>query len=307
METDKILNIIIACFMALITFYLIILYLKSEAFKTYSCYNIIFMSIVILLDCILQIIPRKFGNDGEYEGWEYILNLALIFFDKLILSILSMQVIVLYLGIIHTELYFKSEKRIFIIGVIISLIVSGSLAAVYSSIRWVTNADGVYIYDEEEENDNKDETGESKERTLTRKVLDIIFSGILFVANVFCLIVVMSHISKKNKEAKAGIIEDLGYNRQLIRFLFIFFINIIAIVVSGIIINFKLLKKYDEIIYLIVCFVIDLCYSINKTVYVETMKLFCRNVEVNEEGKQVPLKKVSTFGDEDEGGDDNED
>ena len=49
----------------------------------------------------------------------------------------------------------------------------------------------------------------------------------------------MVHISKKNKEAKAGIIEDLGYERQLIRFLFIFFINIIAIAVSGIIMNFK--------------------------------------------------------------------
>ena len=116
----------------------------------------------------------------------------------------------------------------------------------------------------------------------------------------------MTHISKKNKQAKAGIIEDLGYDKQLIRFLFIFFINIIAIVVSGVIMNFQLIKDYDEIIYLVVCFVIDLCFSINKTVYMETLKIFCKKVQVDEEGKKYELKKKSTF-DEEDGGDDEED
>ena len=73
--------------MFLITLFLTILYIKSEAFHTYSCYNIILMSIVILLDCILKFIPKNYGNDGEYEYLEYVLNLLTIFFDKLILAL----------------------------------------------------------------------------------------------------------------------------------------------------------------------------------------------------------------------------
>ena len=297
----KILQIIVAILMALITLYLTILYIKSEAFHTYSCYNIILMSIVILLDSLLQLVPKGFGSDGEYEGWEYVKDLVTIFFDKMILSVLAMQVIVLYMGIIHSKYYFEHEKVIFIVGTIVSAIISGVLAAIYCSIRWVQVGD-VYIYDENEENDDAEQ--EVGKRTLTRKILEAIFCGVLFLANVFCLIVVMAHISKKNKEAKAGIIEDLGYERQLIRFLFIFFINIIAIAVSGIIMNFKLLKDTDEIIYLVVCFAIDLCYSVNKTVYVETVKLFCKKAQFNEEGEQVQLKKMSTFGEETDGNDD---
>jgi hypothetical protein len=301
MDFVYLLQIIVAILMALITLYLTILYIKSEAFHTYSCYNIILMSIVILLDSLLQLIPKGFGSDGEYEGWEYVKDLVTIFFDKMILSVLAMQVIVLYMGIIHSKYYFEHEKVIFIVGTIVSAIISGVLAAIYSSIRWVEK-DGIYIYDEDEENDTADQ--EASKRTLSRKVIEAIFCGVLFLANVFCLVVVMSHISKKNKEAKAGIIEDLGYERQLIRFLFIFFINIIAIAVSGIIMNFKLMKKSDEIIYLVVCFAIDLCYSVNKTVYVETVKLFCKKAQFNEEGEQVQLKKMSTFGEETDGNDD---
>ena len=89
--TDLVLQIIFAFFMALITLYLTILYIKSEAFHTYSCYNIILMSIVLLLDCILKMIP----SDSGTEGFEFVLAIIKNFFDKMILAVLSMQVLVL--------------------------------------------------------------------------------------------------------------------------------------------------------------------------------------------------------------------
>ena len=150
MDGYYILSIIFACLMALITLYLTILYIKSEAFHTYSCYNIILMSIVILCDSLLQLIPKSFGTDGEYEGWEYIKDLVTIFFDKMILAVLLMQVIVLYMGIIHSKYYFEHEKIIFIVGTIVCAIIAGVLAAIYSSIRWVQNKEGIYIYDEDD-------------------------------------------------------------------------------------------------------------------------------------------------------------
>ena len=38
---------------------------------------------------------------------------------------------------------------------------------------------------------------------------------IILTINVFCIAVVLSYISKKNKQAKEGLIEDLGYKNQL--------------------------------------------------------------------------------------------
>ena len=126
------------------------------------------MSIVILLECILQFVPSGFGDDGQYEGFEFIIGFLRNFFAKLIMLILSLQVIVLYIGIIHTDYYYTHEKSIFIIGTIVSLIASGVLGGIYASIRWVKNKDGIYIYDEKDENDDNDENQDIKKIKILR-------------------------------------------------------------------------------------------------------------------------------------------
>ena len=305
-DIARIINIIVAIFMAIITLYLIILYIKSESFHTYSCYYIIIMSAVILLDCLLQLFPSSFGGQGEYEGWEFLKDLVTIFFDKLILTISTMQIIVIYMAVIHSNYFISNERKVFIGGIVISLIISGGLAAIYSSIRWVTLPEGITIYDENESDDVKGE--ESYKRTLARKVIEGIFCIILFITNVFCLGVVLGHISKKRKEQKEGNTEDvIDYEKQLARFLVILFINVIAILISGIVINLNLSYDYDEIIYLVVCFAMDLCYSINKTLYRETLKLFKIRKYSNENEEKMELKKISTFGEEFNDNNDDED
>ena len=311
METNRIVQIIIACLMALVIFYLIILYIKSEAFKSYSCYNIILMSSVIFLDCILKIVPNKLGSDESYEGWEFVISIIRNFLDKMILSVLSLQVVIVYTGIIHTEFYYSHEKSIFIVGDVACAIVSGVLAFIYSSIRWVkkNENDEKMIFVENDDFDNY--AGEMRKRNLSKKIIEIIFCGIIFVLNVFLLVVVISHISKKRKDAKAGLIQDLGYGKQLLRFSFIFSINVIAIIFTGVIINFDAdigLKQYNEIcqlIYLVFCFIIDLCFMVNNTVYQETLRLFCKKKFLKENGFDIAneLQSMSTFGQNDEEGD----
>ena len=216
----------------------------------------------------------------------------------MILTISSMEVIVIYMGIIHSEYYISHEKSVFIGGLVTCTIISGVLSAIYSSIRWIKDKNRTY-YNEEEATDQTDE--EAKEimikRIEARHGLEIIFCVVLFIGNCFCLIVIMAYISKKKKEVKAGIIEDsINYEKQLIRFLFIFFINIIALAISSTIMNYKLLGEYDGIVYLVICFAIDLCYSINNTVYAETLRIFYKKKQYDEEGKYIGLKKTSTFG-----------
>ena len=84
------------------------------------------MSSVIFLDCVLKIFPNKLSNDESYEGWEFILSTIKNFLDKMILSVLSLQVVIVYTALIHTEFYYSHEKSIFIIGDVVCTIVSGS-------------------------------------------------------------------------------------------------------------------------------------------------------------------------------------
>lgn len=296
------LQYIFLAFMLLITLFLTFLYIKSKEFKTYSCYNIIIMSIVIFIGALINILlPTDEGN----ESVQFILGFLKDFFNKLIMVILTMQVVVLYLGIMYTEVYYTREKLIFIIGIIASVAISVVIAILFNGLKMV---DGEYI---EYLSDYKDEKNRGMDDELDRRfksiiVIEEIFCGIAFIVNVFCLIVVMNYISRKNRDAQAGLIEDLGYKKQLIRFVFIFFLNLIAIASSSIFLVFEVFDpKTNQSIYLATCFIIDLCYSINKTVYKETLKIFCRKEENDENSTE--LKKKSTFDEDNTGGDDEED
>ena len=74
------------------------------------------MSIVPLLDCLLKLVSDKLSDDESLEGLEFVASLIRIFLDKMILSVLSLQVIIVYTSIIHTDFYYSHEKSIFIIG-----------------------------------------------------------------------------------------------------------------------------------------------------------------------------------------------
>ena len=109
----------------------------------------------------------------------------------MILSVLSLQVVIVYAGIIHTEFYYSHEKSIVIVGDIACAIVSGALAFIYSSIRWVENKEGKMIFDEEDDNDDNTAEDEIKKRSLTKQILEIIFCGVIFIVNVFFIVVVI--------------------------------------------------------------------------------------------------------------------
>ena len=294
---------IILAFMLLITFYLTFLYIKSKEFKTYSCYNLIIMSIVIFLGAVVNIfMPKDEGNDGT----KFVLGLIKDFFNKIIMSILTMQVIVLYLGIMKTDFYYQREKIIFIVGLLASVAVSVVISILFNSLKF---DDGKYMdyLDDYKSEVNENLSDKLKRRFYTIIIIEEVFCFVILVINTFCLIVVMNYISKKNKEAKAGLIEDLGYNKQLIRFILIFFLNLIAIAASSVLLVFEVFDATtNQSIYLGTTFIIDLCYSINKTVYNETLKIFCKNKEISENSTE--LKKKNTFDEEDNGGgDDDED
>ena len=265
--------------MILIGLYLFFLFIKSKDFHGYSTYNIIVMSLTILLDNIIRIIPIK----SFPTFFHYMEAFLLVFFDKLILSILSMQIILIYIGIMWVETYYNNEKMIFIIGIITCIVVSAILATLYIAIpKDIFEADSYYYC-------VSDWGG--------KIYIDVSFNAFLLAINFFCIVVVLTYFSKKKKSAEEGTIEDLGYKRQFIRFLIIFFINILFILEIFLII-YDLLPGNIDFIYLCSCLVVDLCYSINSNVINETKKIFCKNRITNTESTEFKLNKKNSFGED---------
>ena len=291
MDSFHIVQIIISSLIAIITIYLIALFIKSEVFKSYSCFNIMLMSIILFFDCFILALTVSVGKDSN-DGGKFVLILLKTFFDKMILSVLSLQVIIVYAGIIHTDFYYSHEKSFVKIGNTVCAIISGSLAAIYSSVRWVNGK-----FDDNFDDDN---SGEIKKRALASKIIEAIFCGVNLIVIVFFLVVVIMHISKKRRQAKAGLIQDLGYGNQLLRFSLIFSVNIIAIIFEGLVVNFNkdfgisAYNKYCAIVFLVICFLIQLCFMINKTVYKETLKIFCKK-KYKETEEESRIKSISTF------------
>jgi hypothetical protein len=69
------------------------------------------MSLILTTDNIIRLTPTR----SMQTFFHYLQAFLFVFFDKMILSILSMQIIVVYIGIIMTNIYFQSEKKLFLL------------------------------------------------------------------------------------------------------------------------------------------------------------------------------------------------
>ena len=81
--------------------HVIFIYIKSKEFHSYSCAYIVILSISILVDNILRVIP--IGRQDHINALSYIQAFILTSLDKYILLALTMQVFIIYLGIMKTE------------------------------------------------------------------------------------------------------------------------------------------------------------------------------------------------------------
>ena len=247
----------------------------------------IIFSFLLSFGSLLRVIP--INKDQECSIYEDIEAFFIICFDKLILSTITMQSLIYYLGMVKTEFYFQYEKKIFFTTLSISLSLSLILAGIYI-LAFNTAVVGVYCY---------------CDNASGKIIIDVIFNSIFFLINIFCSLISLIYISQKKREAKAGLIEDLDYNHHYKRILIMFFLNMLIFVVASLK-NFELFKrKYDDLLYLATCLFIGLFNSLNKIVYKETLKIFCKK---NYEGKYLHLfMSERRKNEEDENEDSNED
>ena len=287
---------ILSALISLFTIFLIFIYIKSHILKSYPCYFNIYFCIVISLDNIIRLIPSKDNEDpdnpsGICKTQAFILSL----FDKLFLISITSYSIINYIIMINPNLYEKYTKRIYIILVFISICLALILTIIFykPGISKSSLEDSVcYV-----------KTGEN-----LKKILDTIFTCILLLIDVFCIIRILIKISRivKNCELNNNQVNKNKMKSHFWRFLFDLFLNIITFGIVILIINKKLEfinKKYiKDAIYIIICFACELFFTINGESFKEIMRIItCNKVDKYKTRKNL----VSSTEEEEE--DDNED
>ncbi len=244
----------------LITFYLIFLYLKSDTFKIYPCYNIMVLSFIIFFDNIFRIIPVN-----EIKALQYAQAYLLTFFDKFLLTTITSQCIIMYLGVCHNNLYSFYEKAIFLSNLISGIIISAIISLVYILLSKKLEDYGTYFYCQD---------------TSVKRIIDIIFNFILLLINVALTLLLLGYIATKRKKVSLGLIEDLDYGHHYTKITLMFIVNSLIFIESYLII-FDVFNKFGEgvvdLIYLVTCLLVLFYYTINKLIIKETLKIFCKN------------------------------
>ena len=139
-DTIRITTYIFNFIIIFITLYLIFLLIKSKSFKIYPCYNITILSFVIFIDNILRIIPS-----GDISFISYTQAYLLTSLDKLLLTSITSQAIITYLGVCETKIYFKNEKKIFLSTLIVGISISCILSFLYLIVAGTVEY-GTYYY-----------------------------------------------------------------------------------------------------------------------------------------------------------------
>ena len=263
----------------LIVLYVIFIYIKSKEFHSYSCAYIIILNISILIDSIFRIIPV--GDDKtKYKWLQFIQAFILASLDKYILLDLTLQVFIIYLGIMKTDFYYKHKKAIFYITFFTSMGLSFLMGGLFL-LGDVTDY-GLYWY--------------TKDNSI-KKIFDNIFNSVFLTLNTFFCIIVIINICIRKEEIEKEMLNENDYEHDLNRMIIIFITNTLIYVESFIIIHDVINIKgvYIDLIYLVSCLIVTLIYSINKFVINETKKIFCKKVLLKSKPKINTFAQTSTF------------
>ena len=244
----------------IITFYLLFLYMKSQAFYTYTCAHILNLSLILSIDNIVRIIliPNAWNH---FLILQYFQAFILVSLDKFILLVLTGQVFTIYVGVMKTDFYFEHEKAIFLTTFLGSLCLSLLLGGFYLLFGIVKY--GVYYYAQGNE---------------TKTVLDSIFNSVFLVLDTFYCVVIIYNMIRNIEKVKESMI-DKDYEHHLIKLVLMFFSNTLLFVESFLILYDKLPVPDNciDLVYLTTCLIINMIYSINQKVLNESRNLCCKN------------------------------
>jgi hypothetical protein len=247
---------------AIISGLLIILYLKNKKFNKYSCYNMILLNIILFCDNVIRIVPKSANNENLKRADAFFL----VFFDKLLLSTLTSQAIISYIGISHPKIYDAKIKMIFFIlfgvGFGISFILT--ILDLAPEGEWEITETKNYYY---------------CSGSRLKEITDTIYISIGALCTIVCSLFNFINIHQLKSE------EDLipDYKGKYARSLTNLLINLIYFI-EQYLLTWDALDGISEetgdyswldLMYILTCFTIDCAYNINRIIINEIFLIFC--------------------------------
>jgi len=260
---------VICGLIVLFNIFLIFIYIKSK-FNSYPYYFNIFFCVTISLNNIIRLITGERKADEETSAACKAQAIFLTFSDKLILACVCSYSFINYLGMTRTEFYKNKEKVIFIVLAVISILISIISTIIFISQGYSTHSHFCYA-----DTSNR-----------VKKISDSIITGILFGVSLLCLIILMVNIIKlKNtlESESSGRSSNIGYH--LCRFSFDIIINIALFIYIFLIINKTLSwgSIAKDIIYIILCLIIEVFFTVNKEFIKETKRILtCQKINTED-------------------------
>ena len=260
---------VICGLIVLFNIFLIFIYIKSK-FNSYPYYFNIFFCVTISLNNIIRLITGERKADEEASAACKAQAIFLTFSDKLILACVCSYSFINYLGMTRTEFYKNKEKVIFIVLAVISILISIISTTIFISQGYSTHSHFCYA-----------DTSNS-----VKIISDSIITGILFGVSLLCLIILMVNIIKlKNtlESESSGRSSNIGYH--LCRFSFDIIINIVLFIYIFLIINKTLSwgSIAKDIIYIILCLIIEVFFTVNKEFIKETKRILtCQKINTED-------------------------
>ena len=223
-------------------------------FQKYPCYLNIILTLIIVIDNISRLIG---SNKITFLCKSQAFILAV--FDKLILTTITVNSYLTYKGLSDNEYYMNKIKLLFIITNAVSLSIAIILGLIFVINGTVEYDNVCYV-----------KGGPFKENIDT-VVSSIIFSIFLYtnLKSILLLIKIIKEFSLNNENKKS-------YEKHFYRMIFGLFLNSLVFLVTLLIINDSLFLNddYIDLCFIIICFAIDLFYTLNAIVIKQTLILF---------------------------------
>lgn len=280
--------IIICAIIVVFNAFLIFIYVKSK-FNSYPYYFNIFYCTIISLNNIIRLIHMN-TEGGEPSGICKAQAILLTLFDKLILTLVCCYSVINYLGTSHTEYFNANIKVIFILLLLISLLISILCTIIFINQGYSHSSEFCY----------------AKTRDDVKIIFDTIITTILFAISLLCLIILIKNLCqlKKKFEYSDGPNRSTNMTYHICRFCFDIFINIILFVYVILLINKVLPDNIGkDLIYIIICLIIEVFFTVNKEFIKETKRIItCQ--KINEEKQDDDVNEIqgmntNDFGDND--------
>ena len=240
-----------------ILLYLDLIYIFSKSFRSYPCYLNIILSSVIAIDNILRLIG--IGEEGTAKCYFQAFTLAV--FDKLIFTSLTINAFLTYIGVTNYELYTKKMKILFIGSNIFGLFIGLIFGIIFITIDSPNSYDNVcYV-----------------KASVYKETSDTIITFCLFLIYLYCNIKLLIYLVRIIKELFVTGKKTKDFSRHFFRIFFSLIITSLSFFVVILIINDSLFLDNNliDLFYIIICLIVDLFYTFNKTVIKETIKLLC--------------------------------